>query len=65
MTYKRTFLCCLLMLSLSLIGCSRRERTTNGHGLHEAKYVTVNGGRLQYLDWGGSGCAPGTSRRLL
>jgi pimeloyl-ACP methyl ester carboxylesterase len=55
LTHIQIFLNCLLLLSFSLLGCSKPKRTPNGHSLHEAKFVTVNGVRLQYLDWGGRG----------
>ncbi len=52
--------CLVLFLSLALIStaCSQRggqRLAVNGHNLHDAKFVSVNGVRLQYLEWGGTG----------
>jgi len=45
-------------VSLAFTACRQEavdRQPANGHASHEAKFVTVNGVRLQYLDWGGVG----------
>lgn len=50
-----TYLCVLIaIMLLSSVGCARPAAWTD-RAAHKSAFVTVNGIRLNYLDWGGAG----------
>ena len=51
-----SLICCILAFGCR--GTSEDLRSLNGHEQHEARFVSLNGVRLQYLDWGGAGDGP-------
>jgi pimeloyl-ACP methyl ester carboxylesterase len=47
--------CLILLLALFSNGCQAPDTTWTDKSPHKIGFVTVNGVRLHYLDWGGSG----------